>query len=94
MHRTTLAVLEAFLDAGPLTRLYGLEIMRLADIKSGTLYPILERLEEAGWISGEWGDDSSGPRRRYYTLTGEGAREASAAVLKRWQSTKLRPGLA
>src|SRR5215831_12794540 len=35
----------------------------------GSLFPALHRLEEKGWISGEWGQLESGRRARFYTLT-------------------------
>jgi len=80
-----LAVLEAFLDAGEGGRLYGLQIMKEAGIASGTLYPILDRLEDAGWIEGEWGlpEQAGRPARRYYSLTGAGITEAARAVAGR-----------
>ena len=75
MSSTTLAVLAAFLNAAPAPR-YGLELMREADVKSGSLYPILDRLEDEGWIVGEWEQTTpqaaGRPRRRYYRLTAEG----------------------
>jgi PadR family transcriptional regulator PadR len=90
MTRTTVAVLCAFLEAGRGTELYGLEIMDSAGIRSGTLYPILHRLEQAGWITGAWEDvavgDEGRPRRRYYRLTPEGAGQASAVASRQAQS--------
>ncbi len=81
--RQTERVLAAFLRE-PTRRRYGLEIGKAAGLKSGTLYPILARLEAAGWVVSEWEQiDASveGRRpRRYYRLTGEGKRVARAAV--------------
>ena len=75
MSSTTLAVIAAFLEAAPAPR-YGLELMREADVKSGSLYPILDRLEDEGWVAGEWEEttaqEAGRPRRRYYRLTAEG----------------------
>ncbi|MEV5824354.1 PadR family transcriptional regulator [Spirillospora sp. NPDC052242] len=57
---------------------YGYEIAkRLADaglgqIKGGTLYPVLNRLEEAGLVSAEFRVADRGPGRRYYHLTDDG----------------------
>ena len=45
----TLAVLEALMDC-PRDRLSGAQIARTTKLASGTLYPILARLEEAGWL--------------------------------------------
>jgi|ERR1041385_1403865 DNA-binding PadR family transcriptional regulator len=63
---------------------YGLEIAREAHLPSGTIYPILARLEAAGWLDSGWEDiDESTEgrrRRRYYKLTGEGVRGARRAL--------------
>ncbi|MEC0123373.1 PadR family transcriptional regulator [Paenibacillus pabuli] len=42
------------------------------DLKEGTLYPALKRMEANGYIEGYWGDQFGGPRRRYYRMTSEG----------------------
>lgn len=69
----TAKVLAAFLDAQPR---YGLELMRETGLQSGTLYPILARLERAGWVDSAAEDVAPQsvrrPRRRYYRLTGKG----------------------
>ncbi len=79
----TQAVLKVLLD-DPARDQYGLELATSADLKTGTLYPILARLEKAGWITSAWEDiDESAEgrrRRRYYRLTPEGAAQASAAI--------------
>lgn len=81
--RQTERVLAAFLREPNRDR-YGLEIGKSAGLKSGTLYPILARLEAAGWVVSEWEqiDPSVEGRRprRYYRLTGEGKRIARDAV--------------
>ncbi|MEU4348525.1 PadR family transcriptional regulator [Streptomyces sp. NPDC023838] len=59
---------------------YGYEISKtlaaagLGEIKGGTLYPVLNRLEEAGLAVGEFRAAERGPGRRYYRLTEEGHR--------------------
>lgn len=72
-------VLSALLD-DPQADHYGLDLMTRAQLPSGTLYPILRRLERAGVIVGRWEDGDAGalgrPRRRYYSLTAEGAAHA------------------
>jgi PadR family transcriptional regulator, regulatory protein PadR len=80
----TLAVLQAMLDE-PSNACYGLVIARQTGLKTGTLHPILARLQQAGWVTSEWEDAASHenqgrPRRRYYQLTGEGERAAQRAV--------------
>jgi len=61
----------------------GAEITRSAKIPSGTLYPILFRLERAGWIESEWEDgdpsEMGRPRKRLYRLTSHGAQRARGA---------------
>ncbi|WP_431928706.1 PadR family transcriptional regulator [Nonomuraea jabiensis] len=52
---------------------YGLEICKTTGLGPGTVYPILTRLERIGWVRAYWAeDDTRGPRRRMYELTGEG----------------------
>jgi len=67
----------------PSRRYYGLEIAREAGLQRGTLYPMLARLEERGWVTSEWeviDPVAEGRRpRRYYTLTDEGLRQALRA---------------
>ena len=46
-------VLSAFL-ADPAADRYGLDLMKATDLPSGTLYPILQRLQQSGWIAAHW----------------------------------------
>ena len=67
-------VLAAFLE-DPAADRYGLDLMKVTDMTSGTLYPILARLRAAGWVQAEWEQpdpDASRPARRYYRLTPDG----------------------
>jgi DNA-binding PadR family transcriptional regulator len=79
MSGPTLKVLKVFLEQ-PRVGLAGADLTRKAKVGSGTLYPMLSRLEQAGWVSGEWENidpQAAGrPRRRFYTLTGLGQRNA------------------
>ena len=63
--------------------LYGLEILdqlnldRPVTLKFGSLYPALNRLEKKGLVRWKWGDEedeSGGARRKYYRVTGLGAK--------------------
>ena len=54
------------------------------DIPEGTVYPALHRLQRAGLLDSTW-DDSSGRRRRVYSLTGGGRRAVKDKRLE-WQS--------
>jgi len=77
MSLQTLRVLEAFLE-DPTGQLAGAELHQRCGIASGTLYPILLRLESAGWFASKWIDSASvgRPRRRVYRLTSTGLRRA------------------
>lgn len=87
----TLRVLEVMTSANS-DQLYGLEIGRRAGLRSGTVHPILARLERAGWAESAWESiDPSAegrPARRYYWLTGDGASRARRALAK---SRQMRP---
>lgn len=92
---STIAVLAAFLES-PEDERYGLELARFTGLLGGTLYPILDRLEEQlGWLSSRMEDIDpavEGRRpRRYYRLTALGGREAKAAVLDAQRQTMGRP---
>jgi PadR family transcriptional regulator, regulatory protein PadR len=57
---------------------YGYDLMKAARLPSGTLYPMLARLQDQGLVAAQWEqqrEDASGrPPRKYYRLTGEGVR--------------------
>jgi DNA-binding MarR family transcriptional regulator len=76
----TVAVLAALIDHGE--PCWGLAVIKASGRPAGSVYPILERLETAGWIASSWEQDTSrsGPRRRYYELTEDGARAARATI--------------
>ncbi|WP_167051851.1 helix-turn-helix transcriptional regulator [Salinibacterium sp. ZJ77] len=63
---------------------WGLQIISRSGRPAGSVYPILERLERAGWVTSAWEDDSqrSGARRRLYRLTADGAVAAREAVAR------------
>jgi PadR family transcriptional regulator PadR len=78
-------VLSVLLEVGQAgDEAYGLEISRRTGLKSGTLYPILDRLEDAGWVESRWEESEPSrngrPRRRFYRLTSAGAHEARATL--------------
>jgi len=82
----TIAVLRVLLE-DPATPRYGLDIARQAGLKTGTLHPILNRLQHAGLIESFWEDpadheDQGRPRRRYYRFAGHGANLAYQAVAR------------
>jgi PadR family transcriptional regulator PadR len=61
---------------------HGYEISKLIETRSGgrmkfhvaSLYPLLYRLEERGWLQGTWIEKAGQRRRRFYRLTPEGRR--------------------
>jgi len=72
--------------------LYGYELMTLLDEKSGgyfaakegTLYPVLYRLEDAGYIESLWESDSTrrGAPRKYYSITPKGTSHLAHAQIE------------
>jgi transcriptional regulator len=52
-------------------------------VKPGSLFPALHRLEQEGFISGEWSTTPDGHRAKYYRLTAAGQRQL-AAEKKHW----------
>jgi PadR family transcriptional regulator PadR len=61
-------------------KLYGLEILKRIEsdssllVPEGTVYPLLARLKEEGWVDAEWVEAEAGHPRKYYRLTAAGRR--------------------
>jgi len=47
-------------------------------VRAGSLFPALHRMEQEGWIQGDWGESAEGRRVRSYTLTRNGRRQLAA----------------
>jgi PadR family transcriptional regulator, regulatory protein PadR len=70
---------------------HGYDISKLIEIRSGgvlrfhvtSLYPLLYRMEDRGWILGRWVEKPDQRRRRYYSLTPEG-RKVLRSQRKSW----------
>ena len=81
-------VLAAFLEDPEEVR-YGLDLMRASGHPSGTLYPILLRLQNAGWVEAYWEDidpvAAGRPARRYYRLSDEGLASARQELARIYQ---------
>jgi DNA-binding PadR family transcriptional regulator len=58
------------------------------ELKEATLYTAFRRLEQAGYISSYWGDENTGARRRYYSITNLG-REVYKQNKEDWNKTKI-----
>jgi PadR family transcriptional regulator PadR len=89
----TLDVLEALM--GPDEELYGLKIAQNAGRKVGSVYPILARLEESGWVESSWEREERGergPRRRFYKFSPEGLDAARALLTERRGAVRQRTG--
>lgn len=83
MSAQTLTVLEIFL-AKPAQWRYGYDLSRSTGLKSGSLYPILMRLADHGWLEAFWEapEFPGRPPRHIYRLTAEGVRQARMRVPK------------
>jgi DNA-binding PadR family transcriptional regulator len=57
------------------------------ELKEATLYTAFRRLEQSGYITSYWGDEQTGARRRYYSITAEG-QEAYKRYREEWDRAK------
>lgn len=57
------------------------------ELKEATLYTAFRRLEELGYISSYWGNETTGARRRYYSIT-EYGRECYKRLRADWDDAK------
>ena len=71
------------LKALALSELHGLAVSRRIeqitggtfDVKPGSLFPALHRMEEAGWLASTWGESENNRRAKFYRLTRSGRRQ-------------------
>jgi DNA-binding PadR family transcriptional regulator len=84
--------LLAFLDT-PRSWRYGYDLMKVADLSSGTLYPLLARLSDDGWLESRWeeSEHAGKPPRQLYRLTTSGRIQARAALERARASWLQRP---
>jgi PadR family transcriptional regulator PadR len=90
----TLALLE--MDREVDGRVWGYALSKRSGVRSGVLYPQLDRMMGEGWLEDHWEEHAEGkkrPPRRYYTLTDQGRRDLGAVVARaesqaRFQSMK------
>jgi PadR family transcriptional regulator, regulatory protein PadR len=82
----TQRVLEALLDT---EETYGAELGLRTRLPSGTVHPILARLEGLGWVTSRWEDvdpvTAGRPARRYYRLTADGRDHARGALARAYR---------
>jgi PadR family transcriptional regulator PadR len=75
-----------------LEELHGLGISRRIEqitrgafqVKPGSLFPALHRMEEAGWLASSWGESENNRRAKYYRLTRAGRRQLGAEA-ENWE---------
>lgn len=81
MSSQTVAVLQALNENGRTWR-YGYDLSKVTGLKSGTLYPILTRLHDEGWLQNKWqqSEEPGRPPRHLYRLTATGSLAASRAL--------------
>jgi PadR family transcriptional regulator PadR len=63
------------------------------DVKPGSLFPALHRLEEQGWLKAEWGESENKRRAKFYTLTAAGRRQLKEET-QSWEKLSLAIGRA
>jgi transcriptional regulator len=63
------------------------------DVKPGSLFPALHRLEERGWLASEWGESENRRRARFYRLTARGRRQLRVEA-EQWERIALAIGWA
>ena len=84
------------LMADPHGRFYGYPLSKAAKVRSGILYPMLDRMLADGWLTDEWelpGERANTKPRRYYTLTDLGRRELGAVEARALEDERVPPGL-
>ena len=90
----TIRVLQLLLEE-PTAWHYGYDLSQRTRLKSGTLYPILIRLADQGWLETRWAEPErqGRPARHTYRLTQVGFREAAALVARKPEENVVRrPG--
>lgn len=93
MTLTTQLVLQSLLQQ-PATPQYATQVCEATGLQSGTVHPILTRLESHGWLQSEWEATDprieGRPRRRYYTFTPDGIEQAREALSNSQVDVRLR----
>ncbi len=57
-------------------------------VKPGSLFPALHRMEEEGWLNASWGESENNRRAKYYRLTKKGRRQLETET-RRWGRISL-----
>lgn len=93
MPQQTTNLLQGTLDllilkALTLDELHGLGVSRRIEqitkgtfnVKPGSLFPALHRMEDAGWLQSSWGSSENNRRAKFYRLTAKGRRQLSTEI--------------
>ena len=54
------------------------------EVKAGSLFPALHRMEQAGWLSSSWGESETNRRAKFYSLTKAGRKQLRTET-ERWE---------
>ena len=84
------------LKAVALQELHGMGIARRIaqitngtfDVKPGSLFPALHRMEQAGWLDSSWGESETNRRAKFYSLTRAGKKQLQTES-ERWERISL-----
>ncbi len=58
------------------------------DVKAGSLFPALHRMEQAGWLTSSWGESETNRRAKFYALTKAGKKQLHTES-ERWERISL-----
>jgi PadR family transcriptional regulator PadR len=58
------------------------------DVKAGSLFPALHRMEQAGWLTSAWGESETNRRAKFYSLTKAGRKQLQTETA-RWERISL-----
>jgi PadR family transcriptional regulator, regulatory protein PadR len=58
------------------------------EVKAGSLFPALHRMEEAGWLTSRWGESENNRRAKFYRLTAAGRRQLQTET-RQWETIAL-----
>jgi DNA-binding PadR family transcriptional regulator len=78
-----------FFQAAPRRWIHGYTLLTELDLTSGTLYPILLRLSDLGWLVTRWELPAEGGRPRHLYRLADGAATEARALLRIWQARRI-----
>ena len=58
------------------------------DVKAGSLFPALHRMEQSGWLTSSWGESETNRRAKFYAMTKAGRKQLDAET-ERWERISL-----